>query len=114
VVLLNGAVACGVWWQVGSSATIGTTSAMAGNILALTSITMNTGATLGGRTLARQRRRDARQQRGHRVQRRSGSGSSGGGRPRARGGRGPAALDRTVLSLAGLMLLAVYRTAFSH
>jgi hypothetical protein len=53
VVLLNGATACGVWWQVGSSATIGTTSAMAGNILALTSITMNTGATLGGRTLAR-------------------------------------------------------------
>ena len=53
VVLLNGATACGVWWQVGSSATIGTTSAMAGNILALTSITMNTGASLGGRTLAR-------------------------------------------------------------
>lgn len=53
VVLLNGATACGVWWQVGSSATIGTTSAMAGNMLALTSITLNTGASLGGRTLAR-------------------------------------------------------------
>lgn len=53
VVLLNGASACGVWWQVTSSATIGTTSAMAGNILALTSITMNTGASLSGRTLAR-------------------------------------------------------------
>ena len=53
VLLQNGAVACGVWWQVGSSATIGTTSAMAGNVLALTSITMNTGASLGGRTLAR-------------------------------------------------------------
>jgi len=53
ILLLNGASACGVWWQVTSSATVGTTSAMAGNILALTSITMNTGATLNGRTLAR-------------------------------------------------------------
>jgi hypothetical protein len=53
VALINGASACGVWWQVTSSATIGTTSAMAGNVLALTSITMNTGASLGGRTLAR-------------------------------------------------------------
>jgi type VI secretion system secreted protein VgrG len=53
VALINGAAACGVWWQVTSSATVGTTSAMAGNMLALTSITMNTGASLGGRTLAR-------------------------------------------------------------
>lgn len=53
VVLLGGAAACGVWWQVTSSATIDTTTAMAGNILALTSITMNTGASLNGRTLAR-------------------------------------------------------------
>jgi len=53
VVLLNGASACGVWWQVTSSATIGTASSMAGNILALTSITMTTGANLSGRTLAR-------------------------------------------------------------
>jgi type VI secretion system secreted protein VgrG len=53
VALLNGASACGVWWQVTSSATIGTTSAIAGNIMALTSITMNTGANLSGRTLAR-------------------------------------------------------------
>ena len=53
VVLLNGASACGVWWQVTSSATIGTASSMAGNILALTSITMTTGANLNGRTLAR-------------------------------------------------------------
>ena len=53
VVLQNGASACGVWWQVTSSATIGTASAMAGNILALTSITMTTGASLSGRTLAR-------------------------------------------------------------
>ena len=54
VVLLNGASACGgVWWQVTSSATIDTTTTMAGNILALTSITLNTGASLNGRALAR-------------------------------------------------------------
>ena len=44
----------GVFWQVGSSATLGTTTAFEGNIVALTSITMNTGATIGcGRALAR-------------------------------------------------------------
>ena len=53
VTLINGAEACGVWWQTGSSATLGTTTALAGNILALTSITMNTGATIDGRVLAR-------------------------------------------------------------
>ena len=43
-----------VFWQVGSSATLGTTTAFEGNILALTSITANTGATiLDGRVLAR-------------------------------------------------------------
>jgi hypothetical protein len=43
-----------VFWQVGSSATLGTTTAFAGNILALTSITLNTGATITcGRALAR-------------------------------------------------------------
>jgi type VI secretion system secreted protein VgrG len=43
-----------VYWQVGSSATLGTTTAFQGNILALTSITLNTGATIGcGSALAR-------------------------------------------------------------
>jgi hypothetical protein len=42
-----------VFWQVGSSATLGTNTAFQGNILALASITMNTGATLAGRALAR-------------------------------------------------------------
>jgi hypothetical protein len=51
--LLGGAQACNVFWQVGSSATIGSSSVFAGNVLALTSITMTTGATLNGRALAR-------------------------------------------------------------
>jgi type VI secretion system secreted protein VgrG len=49
---LAGASPCDLWWTVGSSATIGTGSAMAGNILALTSITIATGASLQGRALA--------------------------------------------------------------
>lgn len=53
VSLTNGAHVCNVFWQVGSSATIGTYSAFVGNILALTSITVNTGATVDGRVLAR-------------------------------------------------------------
>jgi hypothetical protein len=53
VTLSNGASACGVWWQVGSSATLGTTTSLAGNVLALASITLNTGANLNGRALAR-------------------------------------------------------------
>lgn len=53
VSLVNGAQACNVFWQVGSSATLGTTSAFRGNILALTSITVTTGATVEGRVLAR-------------------------------------------------------------
>ena len=44
---------CEVFFQVGSSATLGTTSAFQGHILALTSITLNTGATLNGSALAR-------------------------------------------------------------
>lgn len=50
----GGIPGCDVFWQVGSSATLGTTTAFLGHILALTSITMNTGATiLGGSALAR-------------------------------------------------------------
>lgn len=51
--LVNGAQACNVFWQVGSSATLGTTSAFRGNILALTSATVTTGATVEGRVLTR-------------------------------------------------------------
>jgi hypothetical protein len=54
VLLRNGAQACNVFWQIGSSATLGTNTSFKGNILALSSITMNTGATLvEGRALAR-------------------------------------------------------------
>ena len=53
VVLINGAQNCNVFWQVGSSATLGTGTAFVGNILALTSITLTTGASVSGRTLAR-------------------------------------------------------------
>jgi hypothetical protein len=53
VVLTNGAQANNVYWQVGSSATIGTSSVFKGNILALTSISFNQGASMEGRALAR-------------------------------------------------------------
>jgi hypothetical protein len=52
VSLLGGAQACNVFWQVGSSATLGTTSTFIGNILALTSIQVQTGVTVDGRVLA--------------------------------------------------------------
>jgi Ice-binding-like len=53
VSLINGANACRVEWQVSSSATIDVGTTFVGNILALTSISMNTGANLTGRALAR-------------------------------------------------------------
>ena len=53
VLLVNGADPCHVVWQVGSSATFGTGTAFAGDVLALTSITANTSATFNGRLLAR-------------------------------------------------------------
>jgi hypothetical protein len=52
IVLTDGAQACNVFWQVGSSATLGTTTNFAGTILAVTSATLDTGATLNGRVLA--------------------------------------------------------------
>ncbi len=53
VVLIGDAQACNVFWQVGSSATLGTTTNFVGTILALTSVTLNTGANVQGRALAR-------------------------------------------------------------
>ena len=52
VVMSGGAQDCNVFWQVGSSATLDTTTQFIGTILAHTSITLNTGATLSGRALA--------------------------------------------------------------
>lgn len=53
VLLINGADPCNVFWQVGSSATLGTGTTFAGTILALESITLNSSATIVGRALAR-------------------------------------------------------------
>ena len=53
VLLINGASPCNVFWQMGSSATLGTGTAFQGNLLALTSITLTTGASVIGRALAR-------------------------------------------------------------
>jgi hypothetical protein len=53
VVLVNGASPCNVFWQVGSSATLDTTTAFQGNLMALTSISLNNGASVIGRVLAR-------------------------------------------------------------
>lgn len=53
VVLINGAQPCNVFWQVGSSATFGTTTDFVGHVFALTSITANNRATFDGQLLAR-------------------------------------------------------------
>jgi len=53
VSVINGGSACGVSWRIGSSATLGTTTALLGNIVALSSITGNTGSSVTGRALAR-------------------------------------------------------------
>lgn len=54
VSVINGGTGCNVFWQVGSSATVGTTTQFVGNILALTSIALQNGATVvPGRALAR-------------------------------------------------------------
>jgi hypothetical protein len=53
VVLIRGAQACNVFWQVGSSATLGTGNRFVGTIMALTSTTVDTGTTVTGRLLAR-------------------------------------------------------------
>ena len=52
ITLINGAQACNVFWQVGSSATLGTNSIFKGNILAAASITDNGGSIVEGRLLA--------------------------------------------------------------
>ena len=51
--LINSAQSCNVFWQLGVSATLGTTSVLRGSVLALTSVTAKTGALVDGRLLAR-------------------------------------------------------------
>ncbi len=53
VILSGGALASNIFWQVGTSATFGTTSVFKGTVMAMQSITFNTGASLQGRALAR-------------------------------------------------------------
>ncbi len=53
VSLINGAQACNVFWQVASSATLGTGTSFVGTVMALESISANTAATIHGRLLAR-------------------------------------------------------------
>jgi hypothetical protein len=53
VQLINGAQACNVFWQVGSSATLGTGTHFVGTVMAAETITANTAATIHGRLLAR-------------------------------------------------------------
>ncbi len=52
VSLVNGAQACNVFWQVGSSATLGTGTRFVGTVMASATITANTAATIHGRLLA--------------------------------------------------------------
>jgi hypothetical protein len=53
VVLTDGAQSCSVFWQIGSSATLGSGTRFAGTVMAQASITMVTGASLVGRAEAR-------------------------------------------------------------
>src|SRR5260370_842319 len=50
--VINGGSDTNVFWQVGSSATLGTGTSFTGNILALASITLTTGASVSGRAFA--------------------------------------------------------------
>jgi hypothetical protein len=52
ITLTGGAQPCNVYWEVGSSATLGTNSTFAGTIMALTNISVLTDVTLSGRVLA--------------------------------------------------------------
>ena len=67
VVMINGGSPCNVYWQIASSATLGSTTAFQGNLMAYTSITLNNRATVRRARAGTQRRRDARRQRPRRL-----------------------------------------------
>lgn len=53
VLLINGASPCNVFWRIGTTAVIGSTTAFKGNVMALASINVQDGAVIQGRLLAR-------------------------------------------------------------
>jgi type VI secretion system secreted protein VgrG len=53
IALINGALECNVFWQIGSSATLGSGSLLVGNVMALTTIALADSVTVHGRALAR-------------------------------------------------------------
>ena len=53
VKLINGAQPCNLFWKVGSSATLGSSSSFAGNIISLEAISLDSGVAVNGRLLAR-------------------------------------------------------------
>ncbi len=98
VILENGASAHNVFWQVGSSATLGTNTTFQGTIMALASVTLTTGATLDGRALAFNRSRHVRQQSGECARMSMKHSSSGCVNPEAR---------RAVTAGFGTLILAL-------
>ena len=60
IILSGGVLASNIFWQVGTSVTIGTTAVFKGVIMADQSIALNTGAKVNGRLLAQNRRRNLR------------------------------------------------------
>jgi len=68
VSLINGASPCNVYWQIGSSATLGTNSVFVGTVMALASISATTGTTVQGRSAGPQRRGHPRHQHHHAAQ----------------------------------------------
>jgi Ice-binding-like len=101
VVLINGAQGSNIFWQVGASATLGTSTSFYGNIMAQASITLNTSAVmLSGRALARV---GAVTLASNTV---TSSGSPGGG-----GGVGGAPAPSSLILVAlGLLCAAIYQS----
>jgi hypothetical protein len=100
VLLINSAQPANVFWQIGSSATLGTTSQFSGNILALQSISLGTGASLQGRSLARN---GAVTLLGNTINTPAGSGAPGGPLP------GTPAPPSLVLAAAALACAGLYQ-----